>query len=67
MTVDIGILSKAFYISTGKTLKLEIRPETKLADAVEDARKYLETPGCPHSRIEFKFGHCYIVVAKLRN
>jgi len=61
------VLSKSFYVSTGKTLKLEIRPETSLERAVQDARVYLETTNCDHSRIEFKFGHCYIVIAKLRN
>lgn len=59
-------LSKSFYISSGKTLKLEIKPEISCADAVNDARAYLESEECQHSRIEFKFGHCYIVVARLK-
>jgi hypothetical protein len=64
--MEIPTLSKSFYIPGGKTLKLEIKPETKLAEAVEDARNYLETNDCPHNKVEFKFGRCYIVVAKLR-
>ena len=60
-------LSKSFHVSSGKTLKLTIKKDTPIVNAITDAMEHLRPSSCPHSRIEFKYGPFYIVVARLKD
>jgi autonomous glycyl radical cofactor GrcA len=60
-------LTVAFKNPGSKTLKLEVKTGVKLEDAVKNAYGYVDTPDSTYTRVEFKYGSCYIVVAKLKD
>jgi len=62
----VRTLQDVFKGAPETTLKLQVRESMSLDVAVETAFCYVCDPKQKHSRIEFKFNNCYIVVARLK-
>ena len=59
-------LKQVFSSLPGKTLKLKVKTGETLERSVRAAYRYVSNPQQEYSRIEFKYGDCYIVVARLK-
>ena len=68
----IEILQRSFKFESRKTLKLELKSDPLTSDAsrviraMADAREFLKD-STEYSRIEFRCGDFYYVVARLKN
>jgi hypothetical protein len=60
-------LTQVFKDPGSRTLKLEKKAGATLEETVRAAYMYVREEGAAHTRIEFKFEDCYIVVAKLKD
>ena len=67
-TVGFGesALKNVFTSFPGKTLKLKVKTGETLERSVLAAYRYVSNPQQEYSRIEFKYGDCYVVVARLK-
>lgn len=60
--LNLAFVTKPPY----KTLKLQLRDGISLVEATQIAYNYISNPRTEHNRVEFKFGECYVVVARLK-
>lgn len=61
-----GSLSAVFKGGPEKTLKLQLKDGVSFINGVKEAYHYVSKPTSTHNRVEFKFGNCYFVVARLK-
>jgi hypothetical protein len=61
----IDVLQRSFDFHPRKTLKLKVKDGTLISDALTNAKEFLDT-STEYSRIEFRFGKYYYVVARLK-
>ena len=59
-------LKNIFSSFPGKTLKLKVKEGETLERSVLAAYRYVSNPRQEFNRIEFKYGDCYVVVARLK-
>ena len=58
--------NKIFKLSSAKTLKTSLKEGVLLQDAVQHAHAYLNSPECPYTKIQFKYGLTYVILSKLK-
>lgn len=67
MTLEaVNHLTEAFVAPGSKTLKIEPKQGTTLMECVKNAYHYLEQWPF-HTKVEFKYGRFYIVIARLKD
>ena len=58
--------NRIFKLSSTKTLKTSLKEGVLLQDAVQHAYAYLNSPECPYTKIQFKYGSTYLILSKLK-